>query len=647
MFYYIFFIPLQIMKKILIFIFYICVTASLFAQHNDKANQMMDKAYEYSRKGNEKKCVETLLEITQKYPDFPDAYSALGQIYCSNDDYEKAIIFYEKGIEISPKHDLNSYYRLGKMYKQLANYTKAKQCFDFYVQNEKSAKYKERIAECKKELENIDFIQQSMANPVEFLPYNLGKNVNDTNYQYLPTLTLDEQLYVTQRENNKEKFYFCKRDTSQMENFVWLPKQKMPYPPNNDENVGAGTISPDGLYMYYAICGAKDGFGSCDIYVSKKEGDNTWSKPKNLGPNVNSSAWDSQPSIASDGRTLFFVSNRKGGYGKSDIYYTYLKDDGTWTVAKNLGSKINTEEDEISPFIHPSNTTLYFSSNGHKGMGGMDIFYSRINQGKFSDPVNIGYPINTSSDETCLVVSPDAIYAVYASDRFEDGEGKTDLYAFKLYPQARPTAVICMKGKVFYDGKTENKEAKFVIKNLKTNKIVAQTVSNKYNSSYLMTIPVDADYGLSVESEGYLFYSENFSISNDEVQKYYNKDIYLTSIKEGAVVVLQNIFFQTNSFELLETSLPELETLLQLLNDNPNIKIEISGHTDSEGNKDYNQTLSEKRANSVKQWLIEKGVKAERLQSKGYGQQFPIADNKTPEGRKQNRRTEFKIINSK
>ena len=635
-------LSLQIMKK-LVFIMLSCCSMFVYSQNCEKAQKLIDKAFEYHQKNNLNKCVETLLTAMEKYPDCPDASNALGQVYCSNNDLEKACFYYEKSIAIAPNYDLNAYYHLGKMNKQLKEYGKAKKYFSYYIDNQKKERYKDRKKECEKELKNIDFIEYSLQNPVRFEPYNLGDNINDTNYQYLPTLTVDEQLYITQRENNKEVFYFCRKaDTDKI---MWNKKQKMPSPPNNEENqnVGAASISPDGQFMFFAICNAEGGFGSCDIYVSKREGENVWSKPKNLGANVNSNAWDSQPTIASDGRTLFFVSNREGGFGGSDIYYSYLKSDGTWTKAKNLGGKINTEGNEISPFIHPSNTTLYFASDGHIGMGGMDIYFTNIINGKFTEPKNMGYPINTDADETCLIVAPDGKNAIFASNNLENCRGNMDLYGFVLY-QDNPTPVICMKGKVIFADNAKGKQAKFQIKDLKANKVVAETVSDKTNSSYLMTIPKNGDYALSVECDGYLFYSENFSLETNTSGKYYEKDIVLSPIKEGETVVLHNIFFKTDSFELLDASIPELETLLKLLNENKTIRIEIAGHTDNIGNEQYNKTLSENRANSVKQWLLNNGIEDSRIESKGYGKSKPIADNSTEEGRKQNRRTEFKII---
>lgn len=632
------------LKKSFFYIFFLFIFVAAFGQTNEKAEKLMNKALNYLNQEKEDKCISTLLDITKQYPDYAPAFAALGQVYFSKEDYDNACLFYEKSIEIDKNFDLNSFYRLGIIKKQKKEYQKAKEYFAYYVQNQKKAKYKLRKEECEKELQNIDFILHSLDNPVEFQPKNIGININDSQYQYLPTLTMDNKLYFTERKDDNEDFYSADFFFLDTNNFSVSLKTKLASPLNSNDNEGAASISPDGRFLYFAKCNASDGFGSCDIYVSERNG-NTWSKPKNLGSNVNSSAWDSQPSIASDGRTLFFVSNREGGFGKSDIYYSYLKKDGTWTKAKNLGEKINTANNEISPFIHPSNTTLYFSSDGHIGMGGQDIFYSKIENGKFTSPINIGYPINTDADETCFFVNSEGTLAFYTSNSLEENFGNTDIYFFKLYKEAQPTKVITLKGKIIYDDNRKGNQALLEIKNLKTNRIVASTTSDKITDNYILALPIGEDYAMNVTCEGYLFYSENFSLkTTTENISTREEDITLQAIKEGQSVVLRNIFFETNSFELKEESNAELQTMLELMQKNPTLRIEISGHTDNVGKDDYNMTLSENRAKSVRQWLIDKGINTQRIVAKGYGKTKPIADNSTEEGRQQNRRTEFKII---
>lgn len=631
-------------KRTIIYICLLFVLSVVFAQKNDKADKLMDKALTFLNQDKEDKCISTLLDISKQYPDYAPCFVALGQIYYSKENYTLSCQYYEKSIELAPDYDLNSYYRLGLMKKQMKEYSKAKEYLSYYAKNQTRPKYRLRKEECEKELKNIDFILNAMENPVAFEPFNLGKNINDSLYQYLPTLTMDNQLYFTERKDNKEDFYFTEFEYFGNNVFSVSKKQKLPSPLNSEDNEGAASISPDGRFLYFAKCNAKDGYGSCDIYVSERNG-NVWSEPRNLGANVNSSAWDSQPSIASDGRTLFFVSNREGGFGQGDIYYSYLRKDGTWTKAKNLGAKINTSGMEMTPFIHPSNTTLYFSSDGHTGMGGQDIFYSKIENGKFSDPVNLGYPINTDADETCFFANSKGNLGFFASNSLQDNFGNMDIYAFELYPEAQPIKVITLKGKIIYDDLKKGNQALLEIKNLNTNRIVASTISDKITDNYLLALPIEEDYALSVTCEGYLFFSENFSLRNyNDTLFTKQENITLHSIKEGESIVLKNIFFATDSFELKEESNAELQTILELMQKHPKIKIEISGHTDNVGKEEYNLTLSKNRAISVKQWLENNGISSERIVAKGYGKTQPIADNNTEEGRKLNRRTEFKIL---
>jgi outer membrane protein OmpA-like peptidoglycan-associated protein len=633
------------MKKIFCLIFVLLFSfASYSQQDNDKANKRMNKALEYFQEQKEDKAIECLNDIINDYPSFAPAYVALGEVFYSKKDFDKSISYYEKSISIDSSFDLNSFYRLALMQKEKKLYKQSKANFSYYVNNQKKERYKERVEDCKQEIENIDFIINNIDNPVPFTPKNLGSNVNDTTDEYLATLTCDENLFLTVRKDDKEDFYICNKikDKTNDDLPLWDKRQELPYPLNSENNEGAGAISPDGKTIYFAKCNSKDGFGSCDIYSSERVGDK-WSEPKNLGENVNSNAWDSQPTIASDNRTLFFVSNRSGGFGQSDIYFTYKQNDGSWSKAKNLGSTINTKGKEMSPFIHPSNTTLYFSSDYLTGMGKMDIFYSRIENGKLTKPVNLGYPINTENDETSFTVAPNGKYAIYASNR-EDSYGKLDLYAFPLYEKARPTPVICMKGKVIYDNNKKDNISLLEIKDLSTGKVITSTSSDRINDTYLMTLPIGKDYAMSVTCKGYLFYSENFSLSNDTNLNMIEKDINLVSIKEGNKIILKNIFFATNSFALLPQSNAELETLLDMMTNNPTIKIEISGYTDNVGKDDYNINLSQKRAESVKQYLINKGVKEDRIVAKGYGKNNPIATNDNEQGRQMNRRTEFKVI---
>jgi outer membrane protein OmpA-like peptidoglycan-associated protein len=341
---------------------------------------------------------------------------------------------------------------------------------------------------------------------------------------------------------------------------------------------------------------------------------------------------------------LFFSSNRPGGKGGADIWMATKATNGKWGKVVNLGDSINTPGDETSPFIHPDNTTFYFASDGWPGMGGSDIYMSRNkpNNGGWAKALNLGYPINTYANEMGLIVNANGDRAYFSSNRIP--EKGLDIYFFELDSKMRPVQVSYFKGKI-YDAETKTPlEAQFELLDLKTSKVINQAVSNKYTGEFLVCIPTNQNYALNVAKQGYLFYSENFTLSGIDNNKPFLKDIPMQAMKAGNKVVLKNIFFESNSFELKPESTVELGKVLQFINQNPNIKIEISGHTDNVGNDVLNQKLSENRAISVVNYFISKGVPSSRITSKGYGKTQPIADNKTEEGKAMNRRTEFKII---
>ena len=337
------------------------------------------------------------------------------------------------------------------------------------------------------------------------------------------------------------------------------------------------------------------------------------------------------------------MSNRKGGYGGMDIWKCYIKDDNTWSEPVNLGSKINTSGNEMSVFIHPDNQTLYFSSNGHPGMGKDDLFLSRTDEsGEWGEPQNLGYPINTPGDEWRLVVNAKGDKAYYASDR-PGGYGLLDLYVFDLPANEKPQTVTYFKGKVYDALSKLPLGARFELIDLNTGKQVTLSYANNTTGEFLVCLPPNKNYGLNVSKDGYLFYSENFDLSTYKSAEPFQADVPLVSLKPGSKMILKNIFFETAKFNLKDQSKFELNKLIAFLNNNSAIKIEIGGHTDNIGDKKSNQLLSENRAKAVYEYLIAAKIPAERLTYNGYGDRQPIADNKTEVGRAKNRRTEFMI----
>ncbi|MGB0931927.1 MAG: OmpA family protein, partial [Chitinophagales bacterium] len=407
-------------------------------------------------------------------------------------------------------------------------------------------------------------------------------------------------------------------------------------------------LSPDGKRMFFAAKNRQDAIGGFDLFYCIKVGED-WQGPYNLGKPVNTYNWDSQPSISADGKSLYFSSKRKGGHGGIDIWVSHLENN-YWGEPVNLGPNINTDKNEQTPFIHPDNQTLYFSSNGHIGMGDADLYIARKDTaGEWGKPENLGYPINTRGNENGLIVTASGERAYYSS--YNEGYG-LDLYYFPLPKKVQPTYVTYVKGKVF-DSETKDKLAATIeLIDLETGDTILETTSDRISGEFLVTLTVGKNYMYNVSKENYLFFSENFSLKEAEANKPFLVDIPLKKIfveetfesKIGQTVVLKNVFFETNAFDLKPSSNTELNKLVEMLNQYDLLHIEIGGHTDSIGSAEYNLELSENRAESVYNYLLDKGIDSKRLSYHGYGKSQPIAENETEVGRAINRRTEFKVI---
>jgi outer membrane protein OmpA-like peptidoglycan-associated protein len=614
-----------------------------------KAERYFMDAVEFYQEKDFDRAIKALNKATEDDPYFIEAFILQGDILADKQQFPEAVASYKHALSIDHEFSPQLYYISANLELSAGLYLDSKKDYLKFLQfqnitSEKQAKARNNINAC-------DFGINAMDHPVPFDPVNLGDSINSRDDEYVNGISSDDQkLYFTRklpRSNEvvknsseyNEDFYCATRVDS-----IWRKARNLGPPINTYGNEGAQCISPDGQFLFFAACERDDGYGSCDLYWARKEGD-AWSVPVNMGPVINSPQWDSQPSFSSDGVTLYFASKRKAGKGSSDIWRAELQSDGSWSEPVNLGDSINTSAAEMAPFIHPDDQTLYFSSRGHPGMGGLDLYYSRKDANSiWKKPFDLGYPINTFADEITLVVNAAGDLAYFSSDKL-GGLGKQDIYSFKLYPEARPGKATYMKGIVFDNETKKRIEARFELIDLALNKTAVKATSDPVNGEFLLSLPTDRNYALNVSKEGYLFYSDHFELKGQSSKtKPFIKNIPLQPIRVGETVILKNVFFDTDKFDLKKESRAELGKLISFLNSNKDLHIELSGHTDNQGTPDHNITLSQNRAKAVFDYLVEHGVGSSRLTYIGYGLTKPIDTNETEQGRANNRRTEFRIL---
>lgn len=592
------------------------------------------------------KAVWALKEAVRADPEFIEAWLLLGQVETDAGNIEGSAIAYRQAVEINPLFFPNVMFFLGESERMLGNYFEAKRNFEWFLSmGNMNDAMRERALNAYKA---CDFAIDAVENPVEFKPVNMGPAINTLNDEYWPSLSADEKMLVYTMlipadQNNpasrkQEDLYF-----SRFENGAWQDSRNVGSPLNTPDNEGAQSISGNGMLMVFTACMRADGMGMCDLYYSENRR-GAWTFPRNMGAPVNTRNSEKQPSLSSDGRTLYFTSDRPGGIGQYDIWMTERGEDGRWSKPVNLGDSINTEGFDQSPFIHPDNRTLYFSSTGRPGLGAYDIYLSRrTSDSTWSAPMNLGYPINTHHSEQGLIVNAAANTAYFSSNRLE-GKGQ-DIFHFELYEEARPDRVSYMKGRVYDDETGRMLGAKFDLIDLETEKTVISSNSDPETGEFLVVIPANADYALNVSRPSYLFHSENFAF--DKVysrNEPFNMDIALKPLKVGEGITLRNVFYKTDSFALDPHSKVELDKVVGLLEDNPALVIEIGGHTDNTGTAEYNTELSGRRAGEVGRYLINHGISEQRISTRGYGMDVPVASNDSEEGRAKNRRTELKIL---
>ncbi len=485
-------------------------------------------------------------------------------------------------------------------------------------------------------IRNAQFAAEAKKNPVPFQPKNLGAAINTEHWEYFPYMTPDGKLLAfTRLQNNQEDIYVSTKTEK-----GFSPAVSLGNIINTADNEGAETMNADGTLLFFTACNRMDGYGSCDIYFSQKLKGN-WTAAMGIGKPINTSAWEAQPSFSSDGRALYFSSSRPGGLGGKDIWVSYLDEQLKWSEPQNLGPNINTANDDQCPFIHADNQTLYFTSAGWPGMGGGDIYISRKTDTGWTKAENLGYPINTETDDNGLAVSYDGKMAFLASNR-ENGFGGLDIYSFELPEKMQPKRITYLKATVRDAVTKQLLQANYSMTDLETKK---ESKGVTQNGSFFATLEVNKNNALQIQQEGYLFYSRNINLTAEaSATKPFEMEVLLQPISANGKITLNNVFFDFDKSELKSESFAELDKLVELLLKNPAVKMEIAGHTDSKGDKKYNLLLSQKRAESVMEYLLKKGIDKLRLTAKGYGDTQPVAPNDTEENQAKNRRTEVKVL---
>ncbi|HZK65673.1 MAG TPA: OmpA family protein [Puia sp.] len=608
---------------------------------NKKAAKWYLKSQDQARDDKFEEGIASLKEALRIDDHFEDAYLSMAGMYGELKNYTASIDNYEKARSIDSVYflDFNLSYSinlagLGQFQKALDAVNRFRSIPNLNESSLKASAYRVKTYQFA-----LDFAAKQKTDSYKFEPQNMGDSINSAVSEYYPTIALDgNTLIYTRRVNGfNEDFFESHRSPN-----GWSEAKALVGNINSNFNEGALNISQDGQWLIFTGCNFPEGFGSCDLYISYLTPQG-WSTPENLGKNFNTEFWESAPSLSPDKRDLYFTSNRPGGYGGNDIYVCHRRENGSWSPPENMGASINTAGDESAPFIHADNLTLYFTSNGLPGYGGDDLFMVRKKtDGQWEDPENLGYPINTIENEGSLIVASDGKTAYYASDR-ADSRGQLDLYSFELRTDVRPAKTLWVKGKV-YDQKTgKGLPSSVELVDLVSKEVISNLQTDE-TGNYLTTLPVGKDYAFHVNRKGYLFFSGNFMLGKESPDSVYHIDIPLQPIEANASIVLKNIFFNNNQYDLKPASQVELEEVIRLLKENPRVSIQINGHTDNVGKAADNLLLSENRARAVVNYLKSKGIDGKRLSFKGYGDTQPVSNNNTDEGRAMNRRTELKVV---
>ena len=629
------------MRWLLIFLL-LFLSVRLYAQEEYSVdNPRIKKWYESARQLIKEREFDGGISLYKKClvkePTFVEAHWALASIFKNLGDLERSFYHLDQYYLGADKSGISvpKLMILVKAYFKNGFYGKAKACLDQIQLYQIPADQDDSLL-----IASVAYAYKNQKTKAGVMPKALPSSVNRYLTQYFPTLTIDNNTLIFTKRAGASGSYDEDLVVSYREAGIWSPATLLSNNIHSEFNEGAASISADGRTLIFTMCDKGQTFGNCDLFISRKYGE-VWSNPENLGKVVNSKNWDSQPSLGADGNILYFSSDRSGGMGKRDIWYTQ-RVDNTWIQPKNMGNIINTLKDDVTPFIHTNGENLVFASNGRVGFGGYDLYVSEQKEGKWQTPRNLGNAVNNNLDQLSFIISADGSMAYFSQD-FKKADGKLKTKIVQL-PIVNDSLVKNTSSYIF--GRVRDAisqkaiKAKIELFDIFTNKLKYSTYSDSISGEYFFALNEGLSYGVYAGAKGYFFEDFRFDIQNSSSGQPDTLDIILSPLEVGATMILENIYFDLASYELTLNSQSELEIVAEFLVENQ-VNIQIEGHTDQSGDPQYNQMLSEQRAKAVYDFLIASGIPSDQLTFIGLGSKHPVESDPTLSD--QNRRIEFRI----
>ena len=628
---------LQPMKRVILLIIGLSAAGAVFGQSKSEV-QRFQKAMELLRSSppQVEKARVALEKLTASSPTYAAAWVGLGEAYSAFAPFDaaKARHAFVRGAEAGAERQA--------MFRWMHNamnqgwYAHADSAASAYLDLPKTPGA-QRV-EAEKIRASARFAQSAVLRPEDYAFRRLSDSVNRMDMNYFPSISGDNAtLYFTARQRSEQSDEVIL--ASQRTSVDWGAAQPLPGSLNTRGNEGAVSIRGDQRVMAFAACERGDGYGSCDIYFSIRRADGTWSEAQNAGPAINTTQWESQPCLSADGRELFFVRESRQGQGNANIWRAELRE-GRWVDVRPLPATINTPGMESTPFLHADGRSLYFASDGHLGLGGTDLYLSRrLNDTTWSVPQHLAYPLNDHLDNFGLVVRPDGSEAFLARGGMYEGAERVDLYQLSLPKAYQPTPILWWT--VWVADRTTGRpvpQSEWSISDPERSATVAHRGPN-----YQVALPLGSPRGFQIQAPGYELLSER-KVLGERSSDARTDTLWLDPIKSGQRTRLENVYFATDSDVLLPESRPELQSLAAWLKANPNVRVQIQGHTDNQGSAAYNLDLSRRRAEGVYRELMLQGVDSNRLEFKGFGMTKPVDSNDSEQGRARNRRTEILIL---